>query len=113
MSAEGIQELIIENIEAEDEGEYVFAAGNLQCAANLYVEVAYIIPKCFQDTVITETQTANFECEVTKPNLETHWFRDGIEIDVSDDKYEVVIEGLSYGCKRSMKLKYRLVNATR
>ena len=91
----------------------MFAAGNLQCAANLYVEVAYIIPKCFQDTVITETQTANFECEVTKPNLETHWFRDGIEIDVSDDKYEVVIEGLSYGCKRSMKLKYRLVNAPR
>jgi len=28
--------------------------------------------------------------------LETHWFRDGIEIDVSDDKYEIIVEGLSY-----------------
>lgn len=83
-------------MQPEDEGEYVYTAGEAQSAANLYVEVAYIIPKCFQDTVIAESQTANFECEVTKPNLETHWFRDGIEIDVSDDKYEIIVEGLSY-----------------
>jgi hypothetical protein len=87
--------LVIEQLQAEDEGEYIFVAGALQTAANLYVEVAYIIPRNFKNTVIPQTHTATFECEVTKENLETHWFRDGVEI-VPDEKYEVIVQGLCY-----------------
>ncbi|CAG5085008.1 Oidioi.mRNA.OKI2018_I69.PAR.g10791.t1.cds [Oikopleura dioica] len=91
-----VRSLIIAEAGPEDEGVYTYACQNIQSSANLFVEVAYIIPKNFKDTSVAEGETAVFECEVTKSDLETHWFRDGVEIDVSDDKYEIIVQGLSY-----------------
>ena len=91
-----VRSLVIAEAGSEDEGVYTYACQNIQSSANLFVEVAYIIPKNFKDTSVAEGETAIFECEVTKSGCETHWFRDGVEIDVSDDKYEIIVEGLSY-----------------
>ena len=101
------RELIISEVSPADEGVYTYSTGNAETSATLFVEVAFIIPKNFKDLHIQETQSVEFECEVTRENLETHWFKDGIEIDPStNERYEITVEGLSY------KLRIRNCNAS-
>lgn len=43
--------------------------------------------KKIKDIKITEKKKAIFECEVSEPNIQVMWMRDGQELDLSEERY--------------------------
>ena len=43
--------------------------------------------KKIKDIKITEKKKAIFECEVTEPNIQVMWMKDGQELDVSEERF--------------------------
>lgn len=109
--------LTIRNVHFGDGGEYQFVAGSAATSANLFVEgnalrctsemrktgscniinlntflsliSARVIEftKKIKDIKITEKKKAIFECEVSEPNIQVMWMKDGQELDLSEERY--------------------------
>jgi len=108
--------LSIRNVHFGDGGEYQFTAGSAATAANLFVEgiqcsvqdhccfldlclsglINVIISpparvieftKKIKDLKLTEKKRATFECEVSEPNIQPMWMKDGQELDLSEERY--------------------------
>lgn len=43
--------------------------------------------KKIKDIKITEKKKAIFECEVSEPNIQVMWMKDGQELDLSEERY--------------------------
>ncbi|TMS06454.1 Titin [Larimichthys crocea] len=85
--------LTIRNVHFGDGGEYQFVAGSAASAANLFVEARVIeFTKKIKDIKITEKKKAIFECEVSEPNIQVMWMKDGQELDMSEERYIVTAE---------------------
>ncbi|KAK0143539.1 Titin [Merluccius polli] len=85
--------LSIRNVHFGDGGEYQFTAGSAATAANLFVEARVIeFTKKIKDLKITEKKRATFECEVSEPNIQPMWMKDGQELDLSEERYVVQAE---------------------
>ena len=48
------------------------------------------------DTEVTETQTVNLWCELSKPNQTVTWYRDGADIPLTDTHYKISNEEFRY-----------------
>lgn len=108
--------LSIRNVHFGDGGEYQFVAGSATSAANLFVEGELLLSwpglttgwfhaltllsdsssarvieftKKIKDIKITEKKKAIFECEVSEPNIQVMWMKDGQELDQSEDRYRI------------------------
>uniref|UniRef100_A0A0S7EPU5 non-specific serine/threonine protein kinase n=2 Tax=Poeciliopsis prolifica TaxID=188132 RepID=A0A0S7EPU5_9TELE len=85
--------LTIRNVHFGDGGEYQFVAGSAASAANLFVEARVIeFTKKIKDIKITEKKKAMFECEVSEPNIQVMWMKDGQELDLTEERYVVTAE---------------------
>lgn len=107
--------LSIRNIHFGDGGEYQFVAGSATSTANLFVEgeplpwlsglitgwfntltvlsdpfSARVIEftKKIKDIKILEKKKAIFECEVSEPNIQLMWMKDGQELDLSNERFD-------------------------
>lgn len=56
--------------------------------------------KKIKDIKITEKKKAIFECEVSEPNIQVMWMRDGQELDLSEDRYDTSPPSRSTGRSR-------------
>lgn len=45
--------------------------------------------KKIKDIKITEKKKAIFECEVSEPNIQVMWMKDGQELDMSEERYYI------------------------
>lgn len=108
--------LSIRNVHFGDGGEYQFVAGSAASAANLFVEGEPLLPwsgmttrqfhtltvlsdsstarvieftKKIKDIKITEKKKAIFECEVSEPNIQVMWMKNGQELDLSEERYHI------------------------
>ncbi|CAL8265763.1 unnamed protein product [Lota lota] len=76
--------LTVLNAMKDEEGQYVFAAGEKSCTATLTVSGGAIRrPLC--DLVVADSQTAELECEVANASVEGRWLKDGQRLDYSDN----------------------------
>ncbi|KAM4608731.1 titin-like [Polymixia lowei] len=76
--------LTVMNAMKDEEGEYMFAAGEKTCSATLTVSGG-AIKRPLQDLVVADSQTAELECEVANPSAEGKWLKDGKAVDFSDN----------------------------
>ncbi|CDQ62005.1 unnamed protein product [Oncorhynchus mykiss] len=84
--------LTIRNVHFGDSAEYKFVAGSAASAAKLYVDARVIeFTKHIKDIKITEKKRATFECEISEPNVQVMWMKDGQELDISE-RYTVSTE---------------------
>ncbi|KAG7464081.1 hypothetical protein MATL_G00183490 [Megalops atlanticus] len=84
--------LTIRNVHFGDGGEYSFVAGSAKTSANLYIDASVIeFRKHIKDIKITEKKKAIFECEVSEPNIQVMWMKDGQELAPSD-RHKVTTE---------------------
>ncbi|KAJ0005748.1 hypothetical protein NQD34_015642 [Periophthalmus magnuspinnatus] len=85
--------LTIRNVHFGDGGEYQFVSGSAVSSANLFVEARLIeFTKKIKDIKITEKKKAIFECEISEPNAQVMWMKDGQELDTSEERYIVTAE---------------------
>ncbi|KPP64347.1 titin-like, partial [Scleropages formosus] len=68
----------------EEEGLYVFEAGEKSCSATLTVSGG-AVTKVLEDVVVAESQTAILGCEVANPNAEGRWLKDGQRLVFNDN----------------------------
>ncbi|KAJ3592471.1 hypothetical protein NHX12_007598 [Muraenolepis orangiensis] len=77
--------LTIRNGHFGDSAEYTFMAGSALSSAKLFVEARVVeFTKHLKDLKVTEKKRANFECEVSEPNVQVTWMKDGQELEMSD-----------------------------
>ncbi|KAM9710356.1 LOW QUALITY PROTEIN: titin-like [Menidia menidia] len=77
--------LSIRNVHFGDSAEYAFKAGSAVTKAKLHVEARVVeFTKHLKDLKITEKKRATFECEVSEPNVQVMWMKDGQELEMSD-----------------------------
>ncbi|XP_049450272.1 titin-like [Epinephelus fuscoguttatus] len=77
--------LSLRNVHFGDSAEYTFMAGSAVTTAKLYVEARVVeFTKHLKDLKITEKKRATFECEVSEPNIQVMWMKDGQELEMSD-----------------------------
>nr|XP_046259560.1 titin-like isoform X2 [Scatophagus argus] len=77
--------LSIRNVHFGDSAEYTFMAGSAITASKLYVEARVVeFTKHLKGLKITEKKRATFECEVSEPNIQVMWMKDGQELEISD-----------------------------
>ncbi|KAF7709182.1 hypothetical protein HF521_016032 [Silurus meridionalis] len=86
--------LTIRNVHFGDSAEYKFVAGSAQTSAKLFVEARVIeFTKHIKDIKVTEKKKAIFECELSEPNVQVTWMKNGQEFELSErfkvttDKY--------------------------
>ncbi|NXC26593.1 OBSL1 protein, partial [Campylorhamphus procurvoides] len=73
--------LTLERLALEDSGTVTFTADTLRCSAHLRVwEPPVTMVRAPQDLGVPETGFASFECELSRPNAEVKWFKDGQEL---------------------------------
>ncbi|KAJ7405278.1 hypothetical protein WISP_141124 [Willisornis vidua] len=73
--------LTLERLALEDSGTVTFTADTLRCSAHLRVrEPPVTMVRVPQDLGVPETGVASFECELSRPNAEVKWFKDGQEL---------------------------------
>ncbi|XP_041896949.1 obscurin-like protein 1 isoform X1 [Corvus kubaryi] len=73
--------LTLERLALEDSGTVTFTADTLRCSAHLRVrEPPVTMVKVPRDLGVPETGVASFECELSRPNAEVKWFKDGQEL---------------------------------
>nr|XP_023862865.1 titin-like isoform X2 [Salvelinus alpinus] len=84
--------LTIRNVHFGDGAEYKFVAGSAATTASLYVDARVIeFTKHIKDIKITEKKRATFECEISEPNAQVTWMKDGQELEMSE-RYKVSTE---------------------
>ncbi|MCI4378776.1 hypothetical protein PGIGA_G00219550 [Pangasianodon gigas] len=86
--------LTIRNVHFGDSAEYKFVAGSAETSAKLFVEARVIeFTKHIKDIKVTEKKKAIFECELSEPNVQVTWMKNGQELEISErfkvstDKY--------------------------
>ncbi|KAG6929398.1 obscurin, cytoskeletal calmodulin and titin-interacting RhoGEF, partial [Chelydra serpentina] len=85
--------LDIRNVVAADAGEVVFTARNLNSKASLVVkEKPAEITKQLEDTTTAAGQDISLSCEMSKPDTNVKWYKDGKAIRKSQ-KYDLRQEG--------------------
>ncbi|XP_037999584.1 obscurin-like protein 1 isoform X1 [Motacilla alba alba] len=73
--------LTLERLSLEDSGTVTFTADTLRCSAHLRVrEPPVTMVRVPRDLGVPETGVASFECELSRPNAEVKWFKDGQEL---------------------------------
>ncbi|XP_077640971.1 obscurin-like protein 1 [Lonchura striata] len=73
--------LTLERLALEDSGTITFTADTLRCSAHLRVrEPPVTMVRVPRDLGVPETGVASFECELSRPNAEVKWFKDGQEL---------------------------------
>ncbi|NXY64610.1 OBSL1 protein, partial [Callaeas wilsoni] len=73
--------LTLERLALEDTGTVTFTADSLRCSAHLRVrEPPVTMVRVPRDLGVPETGVASFECELSRPNAEVKWFKDGQEL---------------------------------
>ncbi|NXO12821.1 OBSL1 protein, partial [Oriolus oriolus] len=73
--------LTLERLALEDSGTVTFTADTLRCSAHLRVrEPPVTMLRVPRDLGVPETGVASFECELSRPNAEVKWFKDGQEL---------------------------------
>ncbi|NXO81206.1 OBSL1 protein, partial [Sitta europaea] len=73
--------LTLERLALEDSGTVTFTADTLRCSAHLHVrEPPVTMVRAPRDLGVPETGVASFECELSRPNAEVKWFKDGQEL---------------------------------
>ncbi|NXL20586.1 OBSL1 protein, partial [Setophaga kirtlandii] len=73
--------LTLERLALEDSGTVTFIADTLRCSAHLRVrEPPVTMVRVPRDLGVPETGVASFECELSRPNAEVKWFKDGQEL---------------------------------
>ncbi|NWH30201.1 OBSL1 protein, partial [Chloropsis hardwickii] len=73
--------LTLERLALEDSGTVTFTADTLRCSARLRVrEPPVTMVRVPRDLGVPETGVASFECELSRPNAEVKWFKDGQEL---------------------------------
>ncbi|KAM8858182.1 titin-like [Synchiropus picturatus] len=88
--------LNIRNVHFGDSAEYTFVAGSARSSATLFVEARVVeFTKELRDLKITEKKRATFECEVSEPNIQVMWMKDGQELEVSD-RYKMTSESFAH-----------------
>ncbi|XP_077175698.1 titin isoform X6 [Paroedura picta] len=78
-----IYKLTVVNMMKDDEGEYTFYAGEKRTSGKLVV-AGGAISKPLTDITVAESQRAVFECEVTNPDSEGQWMKDGKPLSMTD-----------------------------
>ncbi|MEQ2173687.1 hypothetical protein GOODEAATRI_000003 [Goodea atripinnis] len=76
--------LTVINAMKDEEGEYLFAAGEKTCRASLTV-TGGAIKKPLRDLVVADSQTAVLECQVANPSAEGKWLKDGQLVNFSEN----------------------------
>ncbi|NXC95091.1 TITIN protein, partial [Certhia familiaris] len=77
--------LSIRNVHFGDAAEYTFVAGKAATSATLYVEARHIeFRKHIKDIKVVEKKRAIFECEVSEPDIQVQWMKDGQELQIGD-----------------------------
>ncbi|NXK58204.1 TITIN protein, partial [Sylvietta virens] len=77
--------LSIRNVHFGDAAEYTFVAGKAASSATLYVEARHIeFRKHIKDIKVVEKKRAIFECEVSEPDIQVQWMKDGQELQIGD-----------------------------
>ncbi|NWU76147.1 OBSL1 protein, partial [Onychorhynchus coronatus] len=73
--------LTLERLALEDSGTITFTADTLRCSAYLRVrEPPVTMVRVPRDQGVPETGVASFECELSRPNAEVKWFKDGQQL---------------------------------
>jgi titin len=94
-----IHRLVLKKINADDAARYYakVPAGGPSCSASLYVEE---IPVEFihkiSNVTVKEKETATFTCQLNKENAQVKWFKAGLEILPTDNKYKYITDGSRY-----------------
>ncbi|KFO13403.1 Titin, partial [Balearica regulorum gibbericeps] len=77
--------LSIRNVHFGDAAEYSFVAGKAASSATLYVEARHIeFRKHIKDIKVVEKKRAIFECEISEPDIQVQWMKDGQELQIGD-----------------------------
>ncbi|ELT96013.1 hypothetical protein CAPTEDRAFT_139749 [Capitella teleta] len=92
--AEGtIHKLVLKNAKPEDAAQYSVRLGAVTTEADLTVEegaVKFIMP--LQETSALEHQMVTMECQLSRPDQDVKWLKNGEEIK-PDDIHEVSVDG--------------------
>ena len=65
--------------------------------------------KKIKDIKITEKKKAIFECEVSEPNIQVMWMKDGQELDMSEERYVTVTDlFLTFTSRSILKVEHEL-----
>ncbi|KAL0964073.1 hypothetical protein UPYG_G00318040 [Umbra pygmaea] len=76
-----VHSLTISNLTLEDTGTFVFCVENMKTSAQLVVkEPPVTIIKKLEDMRIAEAAMASMDCELSRPNVEVKWMKNGIEV---------------------------------
>ncbi|NXO00169.1 TITIN protein, partial [Rhinopomastus cyanomelas] len=77
--------LSIRNVHFGDAAEYTFVAGKAASSATLYVEARHIeFRKHIKDIKVVEKKRAIFECEISEPDIQVQWMKDGQELQIGE-----------------------------
>ncbi|KAF1662939.1 Titin, partial [Aptenodytes patagonicus] len=87
-----IYKLTVVKMMKDDEGEYVFYAGEKKTSGKLIV-AGGAISKPLTDLTVAESQTAVFECEVANPESDGQWLKNGRPLPTTD-QYRAESDGV-------------------
>ncbi|KAK6292738.1 hypothetical protein J4Q44_G00373230 [Coregonus suidteri] len=82
MSAKGcVHSLTISNLTLDDTGTFVLSAENVKTSARLVVkEPPVTVIKKLEDLRFPEAAVASMDCELSRPNVEVKWMKNGIKV---------------------------------
>ncbi|XP_064239759.1 obscurin-like isoform X1 [Aotus nancymaae] len=73
--------LMLSGLRPEDSGLVVFKAEGVHTSAQLVVtELPVSFSRPLQDVVTTEKEKVTLECELSRPNVDVRWLKDGVEL---------------------------------
>ncbi|XP_043440422.1 obscurin isoform X37 [Prionailurus bengalensis] len=79
-----IHTLILSGLRPQDSGLIAFKAEGVHTSARLTVtELPVRFSRPLQDVVATEKDRVTLECELSRPNVDVRWLKDGVELRVS------------------------------
>ncbi|KAK2492721.1 hypothetical protein MC885_013414, partial [Smutsia gigantea] len=75
--------LTLSRLRPQDSGLIAFKAEGVHTSAQLLVtELPVRFSRPLQDVVATEKDKVTLECELSRPNVDVHWLKDGVELRV-------------------------------
>ena len=87
--------LTVKNVNMEDAGSYICHVGRAESAAVLYVEVAqiqFVSQTSIQVSAPVSQKFAEIEFQINKEGCDGQWFKNGIEVDVAQPKFNYVVD---------------------
>nr|XP_054374773.1 obscurin isoform X20 [Pongo abelii] len=76
-----VHTLTLSGLRPEDGGLMVFKAEGVHTSARLVVtELPVSFSRPLQDVVTTEKEKVTLECELSRPNVDVRWLKDGVEL---------------------------------